>query len=154
MQLSRYRSSGRGSGAGGKWVKRCSRQTLTPGLLLTALLGGAGCGGSGISAEVAAFKDSGHTVSALADTDPKGYGAKKCQTGMVDRLSVLLCEYASSDAAAEGQTAAEAWGTETSTVVVLRRGNTLFAVADRNHSDPDGKNISALSRVFRRTKGR
>lgn len=129
-------------------------RTLTLALGMVPLLGGAGCGGSGIAAELAAFKDSGCTVSAFTDTDPQGFGAKKCQNGTVDRLSVLLCEFANSDAAASGQAAAEAWGTETATVVVLRRGSTLFAVADRNNTDPDGKNISALSKIFRRAKGR
>lgn len=84
----------------------------------------------------------------------KALGAKTCQTGSVDRLSVLLCEYASSDAAVSGQAAAEAWGAATATVVVLRRGSMLFAVAARETADPDGKSISSLSRVFRRAKGR
>lgn len=137
--------------AGASWI---NSRTLALTLGLAPLLGGSGCGGSGIAAEVAAFKDSGYTVSAFTDTDPKGFGAKKCQTGLVDRLSVLLCEFPNSDAAAGGQAAAEAWGTETATVVVLRRGSTLFAVADRSNADPDGKNISALSKVFRRAKGR
>lgn len=130
-----------------------NRRELALALALGLGLGSAGCGSSGIAGEVAAFKDSGHPVSALTDADPSGFGAKKCQTGTIDKLSILLCEYASSDAAAAGQAAAEAWGAETATVVVLRRGSTLFAVADRNQTDPDGKNISALSKVFRRAKG-
>ncbi len=113
-----------------------------------------GCSCSGIAHEVAALKDSGRAVSSFTDTDSSGFGAKKGQAGTVDRLSVLLCEYTNSDAAASGQAATEAWGSDTATVVVLRRGSTLFAVADRNQSDPDGKNISALSRVFRGAKGR
>ena len=122
--------------------------------MLALGLAGMGCGKSGIADEVSAFKGSGQTVSEFADTEPSGFGAKKCQTGTVDRLSVLLCEYASGDSAAAGQAAAETWGAETATVVVLRRGSMLFAVADRDHADPDGKTISALSKVFRRTKGR
>lgn len=137
--------------AGSEWS---NRRDLPLTLVLALGLGIAGCGSSGIADEVAAFKDSGHPVSALTDADPGGFGAKKCQTGTIDKLSVLLCEYASSDSAAGGQAAAEAWGAETSTVVVLRRGSTLFAVADRNQTDPDGKNIAALSKVFRRAKGR
>lgn len=135
----------------GAWWKNL--RTLGPALVLALGPVVTGCGSSGIANEVAAFKDAGHKVSEFTDTDPKALGAKKCQTGTVDRLSVLLCEYASSEAAATGHAAAEAWGSETATVVVQRRGSTLFAVADREKVDPDGKSISALSRVFRRAKG-
>lgn len=145
--LGSQRGGSGGSGGSGSWALRL-------GLVLALSLGSAGCGKSGIAEEVAAFKESGHPLSELADADPSGFGAKKCQTAMVDRLSVLLCEYADSDSAAGGQAAAEAWGTETATVAVLRRGGTLFAVADRSHVDPEGKNIAVLSRIFRRAKGR
>ena len=113
-----------------------------------------GCGKSGVEGELAAFRDTGHTVAQFADTDASVFGAKKCQTGAVDQLPVLLCEYASSDAAALSQPSAERWGGEVGTVVVLRRGSVLFAVADRSHQDPNGKTISALAKVFRRVKGR
>ncbi len=113
-----------------------------------------GCGKSGVAGELAMFKDTGHVVSEFANMDSSPLGAKKCQNGTIDQLSVLLCEYADSEASALGQAAAEAWGGETATVVVLRRGAVLFAVADRNHVDPNGKSISTLSKVFRRAKGR
>lgn len=124
------------------------------GCALALLVGLAGCGKSGIAGELAEFKSAGHTVSEFTDADGAKLGAKKCQTGTVDLLPVLLCEYPSSDAAAVGQSAAEAWGGEVGTVVVLRRGSTLFAVADRNHADPNGKTLSALAKVFRRAKSR
>jgi len=121
---------------------------------LVGLAGLAGCGKSGIAGELAELKSAGHTVSEFADADAGKLGAKKCQTGTVDQLPVLLCEYPNTEAAASGHAAAEAWGGETGTVVVLRRGSTLFAVADRNHVDPNGKAISALAKVFRRAKSR
>jgi len=124
------------------------------GFLLALGLGGAGCGKSGVTSELAAFKDTGHAVSEFSDADASGYGAKKCQNGTIDQLAVLLCEYGSNEAAVMGQTAAERWGGDTGTVVVLRRGSVLFAVADRNHADPNGKTISALAKVFRRVKSR
>lgn len=120
----------------------------------TLIGGGAGCGKSGVAGELAAFKDRGHAVSEFTDTDPSGFGAKKCQTGTIEKLAVLLCEYGSSEAAALGQPAAERWGGDTPTSVVLRRGSVLFAVVDRDHVDPNGKSISALAKVFRRAKGR
>jgi hypothetical protein len=105
-----------------------------------------------VAGEIAAFKDAGHAVSEFSDTDASGFGAKKCQTGTVDKLAVLLCEYASSEAAASGQPAAEKWGGDTPTMVVLRRGSVLFSVADRNRVDANGKTISALAKVFRHAK--
>jgi hypothetical protein len=126
--------------------------TLVLGLGL--LFGGAGCGKSGVAAELAAFKDSGHAVSQFTETDAASLGAKKCQTGTIDKLAVLLCEYGSSEDAAHGHPAAEKWGGETGTVVVLHRASVLFAVADRNSSDPSGKSISALTKVFRHVKAR
>ena len=154
MQIVRYIQIPRGLSGPCSGAGRVGRRAPMLEFVLVLGLASMGCGKSGIADEVNAFKGSGQTVSGFADTDPSSFGAKKCQTGTVDRLSVLLCEYASSDSAAGGQAAAETWGAETATVVVLRRGSMLFAVADRDHADPDGKTISALSKVFRRTKGR
>jgi hypothetical protein len=121
---------------------------LTLGLLVS------GCGKSGVAAEIASFKTRGHSVSNFTDTDSSAFGAKKCQTGTVDQLPVLLCEYENGDAAALSQPAAESWGGATGTVVVLHRGSMLFAVADRDHADESGQKISALAGVFRRVKAR
>jgi len=126
-----------------------------PGLLLVASLAlGAGCGKSGIEGELERFRSSGHQVAQFAETDPAALGAKKCQAGAIDQVSVLLCEYSNSDVAGQSQPAAERWGGEIGTVVILRRGPLMFTAADRNKVDPNGKTISALSKVFRRTKGR
>jgi hypothetical protein len=111
-----------------------------------------GCGKSGIAGELASWKDAGHAVSEFSDTDASAFSAKKCQTGTVDQLAVLLCEYSSADAAALARSTAERWGGDVGTVVVLNRAGVLFAVADRNHIDPYGKTISALTKVFRRAK--
>lgn len=124
---------------------------VTPLLLgLVTLLGG--CGKSGVAGELAAFKDNGHAVSAFNDTDAGALGAKKCQTGSIDQMAALICEYSSPDAAALGQNSAETWVGEAATAVVLRRGNMLFAAADRSGADQLGKTISALGKVFRRIK--
>jgi hypothetical protein len=122
--------------------------------LLAIVASGSGCGKSGVEGELERFRSTGHTVAQFADTDPAVFGAKKCQAGVVDQLNVLLCEYGNSDDAGKSQPSAERWGGEIGTVVVLRRGPVLFAVADRNKVDPSGKAISALAKVFRRVKGR
>lgn len=122
-------------------------------LCLALGLGSAGCGKSGVAGEIARFTDAGHSVAAFATTDASALGAKECQAGTVDRISVLVCEYASSDTAGASQPAAERWAGETGTGVVLRRGKVLMGLADRNNADPTGKTISALTKLFRRAKG-
>lgn len=139
--------------AGGRLLAP-SRGRTVPGfalLGLVALLSG-GCGKSGVAGELAAFKDNGHNLSAFNETDAGALGAKKCQAGSIDQMAVLLCEYSSPDAAALGQGSAETWVGEAATAVVLRRGNMLFAAADRSGADQLGKTISALGKVFRRIK--
>ena len=111
-----------------------------------------GCGKSGIAGELQAFTDTGHNVAGFNETDAGAMGAKKCQAGSIAQLAALVCEYSSTDAAALGQNAAETWVGEAGTAVVLRRGNMLFAAADRSGSDATGKTISALGKVFRRIK--
>lgn len=126
--------------------------SIAKGLLLALLLAGAGCGKSGIAQALASFKESGHAVGEFVDTDASAFSAKKCQTGTIDRLTVLLCEHESSESAAMGKSAAETWGANTGTVVVLHRKSMLFAVSDSGHADPDGKSIAALSKTFRRAR--
>jgi hypothetical protein len=118
-------------------------------LTLTLL---SGCGKSGVAGELQAFTENGHSVSGFNETDAGALGAKKCQAGTIDQMAALICEYGSSDAAALGQNAAETWVGEAATAVVLRRGNMLFAAADRTGSDPAGKAVSALGKIFRRIK--
>src|SRR5262245_31518900 len=96
---------------------RVTLQSILGPCLGAALLLFGGCGKSGVEGELASFRSSGHTVAQFADTDAGALGAKKCQTGTVDQLPVLVCEYASSDAAALSQPAAERWGGEIGTVV-------------------------------------
>lgn len=76
--------------------------------------------------------------------------AKRCQTGTIDQISTLLCEYQSPESAALGQAAAEAWFGETSTALVLRRDLLVLGLSDRNHVDAQGKTISTLAKIFRR----
>ena len=115
-----------------------------------AALGLSGCGKKGISGELQVFKDGGRTVSEFTDTDAGPLGAKKCQSGTIDKVAALLCEYGSPEAAAKGQSAAEGWFGETSTALVLRRELVLLALSDRSHADPNGKAISAIAKLFRR----
>jgi hypothetical protein len=138
--------------------ERCERGgAILPRLLLWGLAGGlslgtAGCSKGGVGGELAAWKDAGHSVSAFADSPAATMGAKQCQTGTIDQVPVLVCEYASPEAAAQGEAAADGWVGNDVTGAVLRRGHMLLAVADRVQKDPQGKIISAITKVFRRVK--
>ncbi len=128
---------------------------VTPALAGTALalalaLGFAGCGKKGIASELQIFKDGGRTVSEFSDVEASALHAKKCQTGTIDNIPALLCEYGNPEAATLGQTAAESWLGETSTGFVLRRELLLLALSDRSHTDPNGKAMSAIGKLFRR----
>ena len=121
-------------------------------LTLLLMLGGAACGKSKAAQALASFKESGHSVDGFFDIHGAPLGAKKCQAGTIDQLAVLLCEYVNPEAASMEQRAAEGWFGSTGPVVVLRRGEMLFAVADRTHVDPDGKAVAALTQAFRSQK--
>jgi hypothetical protein len=127
-----------------------------PLLLLAALgaLGLAGCGKKGIAGELQLFKEGGRSVSEFSDLDPSALHAKKCQTGTIDNIAALLCEYDSPESATQGQTAAEEWFGETSTALVLRRERLLLALSDRSHIDANGKAMSTISKLFRRVSKR
>lgn len=125
---------------------------LTLLLLLSLPLSDLACGKSKAAQTLASFQANGHEVDGFSDIDGAPLGAKKCQAGTIDQLAALLCEYVNPEAASMEQRAAEGWFGSTGTVVVMRRGEMLFAVADRSHVDPDGKAIAALSLVFRHQK--
>ena len=122
------------------------------GLVGVLSLGLAGCGKNGVDGELSAWKDAGHMVSEFAETPAAAMGAKKCQTGTVDQVAVLVCEYESPESAANGESSADGWVGADVTGAVLRRGHMLLAVADRTQKDPQGKIISAITKVFRRVK--
>lgn len=113
------------------------------------VLGAAGCSKTGIAGELQIFKDGGRAVSEFIDLDASALGAQKCQAGTIDKIATLLCEYRSADAAAQGQTAAAGWFGQTSTALVLRKNQLLLGLADRNHSDQNGKSMLAISKIFR-----
>ena len=115
-----------------------------------AVLQFAGCSKNSISGELQMFKNSGRAVSEFSDLDPGPLGARKCQTGTIDSIATLLCEYSSTDAASQGQTAAEGWFSQTSAALVLRRNQLLLGLSDRNNTDPSGKTMSMIAKIFRR----
>jgi hypothetical protein len=120
------------------------------GLLLLGL-GAPGCGKKGIATELQVLKDAGRNVSAFTDTDAAALGAKRCQSGTIDGIQALLCEYGGKDAATQGLAAAQTWLADAPTGLALQHEIVVLALADRSGADPSGKSLDAISKAFRRT---
>ena len=91
-----------------------------------------------------AWKTGGLALSAFApETTPVG---SDCARGKVGALDVLVCAYASPDAAKTAEAAAYRWVGDT-TGSAQARGSVLIAVADRAKSDPNGKTINQLMKL-------
>lgn len=126
---------------------------LGPGrwLALLGLLSLGGCGQKGVAHELQALKDAGRNVSAFSDTDATALHAKRCQSGTIDGIQAILCEYGGSDAAAQGLQAVQAWSGEAPTGLAMQRDLVVLGLADRGGTDASGKSIAAITKVFRRT---
>jgi hypothetical protein len=65
-------------------------------------------------------------------------------------LETVLCEYGSAEAVRLGQRAAEGWLGQATTGLILDRGNTLLMVADRAHTDPNGRTLNKIGKAFKK----
>src|SRR5512139_647645 len=85
---------------------------------------------------VAAWKKGGLTPSPLtAATVPAG---KDCQTGTVNSVDVLVCQYATPDEAKAAEPKGLEWVGE-ATGMAQASGKVLVAAADRRKADPSGR---------------
>ena len=119
------------------------------GLLVLVMI--AGCSKKNATA-LDRVKDAVGSADALKPTDGSQFSAQRCEAGVIDGISVLLCEYPSMDASARGKHAAEKWLGESPTGVVLTNSSVLLAAADREHKDPKGKSIQQLGKRFLEAK--
>jgi hypothetical protein len=123
-----------------------------------ALALGAGCskkptaGGVRLEQISDAFNSAGLKTDNFQPTDPSRFNASKCVAGQVDNIDTVVCEYGSPDALALGKKAGEQWVGNATTAAVLGNGRTLLAVADRAHSDPNGKTIHKITQAFTKTR--
>jgi hypothetical protein len=109
-------------------------------------------GGPRIEQISEAFASAGLTPQNFAPTDAGRFHAARCYLGLIDGVEALVCEYGSPDALAIGKQAGEQWASSAPTAAVLGNGRTLLALADRAHSDPNGKTIHKITRTFSRTR--
>jgi hypothetical protein len=123
-----------------------------------AVAAGAGCskkpteGGVRLEQVSDAFSSAGLKPENFQPTDPARFNALKCVAGTVDGVETVVCEYGSPDAMALGKKAGEQWAASAPTAAVLGNGRTLLAVADRAHTDPNGKTIQKITQAFTKTR--
>jgi hypothetical protein len=121
-------------------------------------LGAVGCskkptaGGVRLEQVSEAFTAAGLKADNFQPTDAARFHATRCLAGQVDGVDTVVCEYGSADALALGKTAGEQWAANATTAAVLGNGRTLLAVADRVHSDPNGKTIHKITQAFTKTR--
>jgi len=99
-----------------------------------------------------AFAAAGLKTDTFQPTDPARFNAQKCVGGTVEGIETIVCEYGSPDALALGKKAGEQWAASATTAAVLGNGRTLLAVADRAHTDPQGKTIHKITQAFTKTR--
>ncbi|HEX6836476.1 MAG TPA: hypothetical protein VF334_07870 [Polyangia bacterium] len=99
-----------------------------------------------------AFNAAGLKTDNFQPTDPSRFNATKCVAGRVEEVDTIVCEYGSPDALALGKKAGEQWVGNATTAAVLGNGRTLLAVADRAHTDPNGKTIHKITQAFTKTR--
>jgi hypothetical protein len=126
--------------------------------ILLALVAAIGCskkpteGGVRLEQISESFHSAGLKSDNFQPTDPSRFNATKCVAGRVEDVDTVLCEYGSADALALGKKAGVEWVANATTAAVLGNGRTLLAVADRAHTDPNGKTIHKITQAFTKTR--
>jgi len=93
---------------------------------------------------VEAWKKGGLTPSPLtAATTPVG---KDCQSGTVNSVDVLVCQFATPDEAKTAEAKGLEWVGE-ATGMAQASGKVLVAASDRRKSDPSGRTINQLMKL-------
>ncbi len=98
------------------------------------------------------FVSAGFKIDSFQTADPGRFSAQKCAEGLLDGIDTVVCEYGSSEAVALGKKSGEDWIGTAPTGAALANGNTILAVADRAHADPNGKTIHKITQAYVKTK--
>lgn len=98
------------------------------------------------------LKNAGLRPEGFTTTDPARYGASFCEYGRVNDIDALVCEFADGGSLARGQQLlGDEWGREgLQTGVTAQKQQTLLALADRGHHDPNGKTINQIVSAFKK----
>jgi len=93
------------------------------------------------------WKAAGLSPGGFAPVDGQAFGNGQCQTGAVNGLDVTVCEYSSPAFAETAKPSGLAVvGAATGAAVVT--GKRMLVVADRKKTDPSGRSIDKLIKVF------
>jgi hypothetical protein len=93
---------------------------------------------------VAAWKKGGLTPSPLtAATVPVG---KDCQSGTVNGVEILVCQFATPEEAKAAEPKGLEWVGET-TGISQATGKVLVVASDRKKTDPSGRTINSLQKL-------
>jgi len=117
----------------------------------------AGCrhshvGGTVSTDEVlAALKEGGFDVGGVKNVEPENWSADHCVSGQVAAVELLICEYETDAALAQGEGKVQhEWDSvNVETGVVLRQRRTMLALADRDKKDIGGRAIARMLNAFR-----
>ena len=121
-------------------------------VLLVILLASRGCGDKKSSDDPTAsltdaWKKAGLDPGGFAPIDGQKLGNGTCKSGAVNGLDVTVCKYKGPEQAAQARKAALASiGSTTGAAIV--EGPQLLVVADRKSTDPSGRSIDKLIKVF------
>jgi len=98
-----------------------------------------------------AWRSAGFDTQSVRNVEPDAWSAGACSRGLVSGLDVLICEYASDEAAGVGDQKINAdWEQEgISTALLARTSKTVLAISDRGKADRSGKTINRLAKLFR-----
>ncbi|MBC8132043.1 MAG: hypothetical protein H7X95_03605 [Deltaproteobacteria bacterium] len=134
---------------------RGRRLVIAIGVLLTATT--AACRRPHVEGTVAvdtilkSWGEAGFDTKPVVNIEPDLWSAGACSRGPVAGLDVLICEYASDEAANVGEKKMLSDWEEASipTGAVVRSSKTLLAIADLNKADKNGRQIARLAKLFR-----
>ena len=99
---------------------------------------------SGRDAVLDAWKDGKLAPSAM--TPAQVAFGKDCQSGTVENLDVLLCDFGSNADAKAAEDAALAWVGQ-ATGAAQAHGSVLVVIADRRKTDPSGRTLNRLMKL-------
>ena len=139
----------------------CNHHLVAPALVCCSLLAGPGLTGCGKKEKRPSkfpdrtlydLKVKGVKSTTFTKTDPTPYGAEQCFEGQVEGLAVLLCRFADTDGAKQGEEKLLRYVDGAITGLVRTNGNKALVVADPDKMDLRGQRIAKIAQIFSQGK--
>jgi hypothetical protein len=100
-----------------------------------------------------ALAEAGLKVAEFETAAARPYQAAECVRGEVAKLDVMICRYESEEAAKTGEKKLDQFLGGAVSGAFRRSKTTIFAVADRNKVDLQGKTINKMLKTFEKQQG-